>query len=138
MLNYDPIYLEALPLILKFEGIDTDDPDDQGGQTIFGIASKYFPNEYQEVYNLYHNGNKQEAYEKVKEFYYKKFWIRSAANKVYNKELGIFLFDTAVNMGVRTAVKLLQRTFLLLSQKIPYLRAKLNFSLLATSSNLPF
>jgi len=36
-------------LLMEFEGIYSDDPDDTGGKTLYGITQNNFPKEFEEI-----------------------------------------------------------------------------------------
>jgi lysozyme family protein len=91
----------AFELVLKFEGGYVNDPDDPGKATKFGISQRQFPN--LDIKNL--------TIEQAKEIYYKNYWLPAKCDKVadINIYLAILLFDTTVNIGIKTAVKILQK-----------------------------
>lgn len=90
----------------KFEGGYANHPADRGGATIFGISSKYWPNDFATVKTLVDQGKVKEAEDYTKEFYKKNFWDPSGAEKA-PPEMQAPLFDAAVNHGVGTAKKML-------------------------------
>lgn len=98
-------FFEAL---LYNEGIYSDHPYDKGGKTIFGISYNNFPQAFTDVYNLWVNNYKKEAKEVAKDFYRYHFY------NPYYDNLPVFLawklFDIGVNMGIKTAVKMFQKT----------------------------
>ena len=95
---------EAFSDLMKWEGCKyTNDPDDPGGETKFGISKKSFPNS--DIKNL--------TVEDAQKIYYERYWkpikciyIIDATNSL---ELGKKVFNIAVNVGNVTALKLLQR-----------------------------
>lgn len=76
----------------------TDDPDDRGGLTKFGISQRAYPNV--DIRNL----TEQQA----REIYKRDFWDKINADDIQSQEVAENLFDTAVNMGPRTASRLAQ------------------------------
>ena len=88
----------AIEKTLVNEGGYVDDPQDRGGETNFGISKRAYPNI--DIKNLTVAG--------AKEIYKRDYWDRVRANEITSQEVASGLFDTAVNMGVRTASKLLQ------------------------------
>ena len=76
----------------------TDDPEDRGGLTKFGISQRSYPNV--DIRNL----TEQQA----KEIYKRDFWDKVKADDIQSQEMAENLFDTAVNMGPRTASRLAQ------------------------------
>ena len=87
---------EAFIFTLNNEGGYSDDPNDKGGETKFGISKKSHPDK--DIKNL----TKTEA----EIIYRTEYW-----NVLYQylpKELGIKLFDIGVNIGVKRAIRVLQ------------------------------
>lgn len=76
----------------------TDDPDDAGGLTKYGISQRAYPNV--DIRNL----TEQEA----KNIYKQDYWDKVKADDIADQALAENLFDTAVNMGPRTASRLAQ------------------------------
>lgn len=95
---YDPNFETAFELVIKKEGGYVNDPYDKGGETKYGISKSAYPN--LDIKNL--------TLEKAKQIYYKDYWLKSKANKMPAR-LALIHFDTAVNTGVKTAGKILQR-----------------------------
>ena len=89
------------------EGVYSDDPKDSGGKTIYGIASKYHPESYQFISNLFFEGKKELAKQAAKNFYYSKYY-NPLYEEIKDEKLAFRLFDFGVNAGIRRAVKLLQ------------------------------
>lgn len=106
-MNFD----KAFELVLGHEGglsMDKKDPGNwTGGKvgvgilkgTKYGISALAYPKE--DILNL--------TVEKAKEIYKMDYWIKSGADRIPN-HLSYIHFDCAVNQGVPTAVKILQRT----------------------------
>lgn len=77
----------------------TNDPDDLGGETKYGISKRSFPNE--DIKNL--------TEERAREIYKTEYWDRIRADDIQSQEIAAKVFDTAVNMGVRITSRLAQR-----------------------------
>ena len=90
---------EALKFTLKWEGFISDEKDDPGKLTIWGISSKYNPQEVAEMKRLIDEGKKEEAFEICEKTYKDKYWDRA---KCYNypQEVAIVMFEIAVNPGI--------------------------------------
>ncbi|WP_457642654.1 glycoside hydrolase family 108 protein [Persephonella sp.] len=88
----------AFRLVLAKEGGYVNDPYDSGGETKYGISKKAYP--HLDIKNL--------TLQQAKEIYYRDYWIPSKADKLPD-QLAIMHFDTAVNTGVKTANKILQK-----------------------------
>jgi lysozyme family protein len=93
-MNFDTAF-EAL---IGHEGGFVDHPNDPGGATKYGISKRSYPNE--DIPNL--------TLARAKEIYRRDFW-----NAVKGDQLpypvAFEVFDAAVNHGVGTAVRLLQK-----------------------------
>jgi len=121
MADFDAAFNETMSV----EGTYSNDPVDPGGETYKGIARKKhstwkgwdivdelkgepgFPK------NL--DGTK-ELQECVKDFYKIVFWDHLYGDAIPSDEIGIELFDTAVNMGIHWASTFLQRTLNVLNR----------------------
>mgnify|MGYP000149916698 CR=1 FL=1 len=84
--------------ILEHEGGYVDHKDDRGGETNFGISSKYHPDI--DIKNL--------TREQATEIYYKRYWIKNKIS-TYPENIQKVMFDMTVNMGNSRAVKILQQ-----------------------------
>ncbi len=106
----------AIPVILNHEGGSafTDDPNDPGGATKYGI-SLLFLSDHLADGDINHDGvvdvkDIQAMSETQAIFLYKKFWWdRNNYNAIQSQTIATKVFDTAVNMGSIPANKILQR-----------------------------
>jgi lysozyme family protein len=76
----------------------TDDPQDQGGLTKWGISQRAFPD--LDIRNL--------TKEQAKAIYKFHYWDRCRCNS-FPPTIALALFDSAVNQGPHRAIQLLQR-----------------------------
>ena len=76
----------------------TDDPDDSGGLTKYGISQRSYPN--LDIRNL--------TEEQAKDVYKRDYWDKVSGDKITDQQVAENLFDTAVNMGPKTASRLAQ------------------------------
>ena len=90
---------EIIEKVLEHEGGYVNDPNDLGGETNFGINKRFYPDV--DIKNL----TKEDA----KQIYYKDYWKKHKC-VLMPEQLRHIYFDMCVNMGKRTAVKILQRT----------------------------
>jgi len=88
----------AVEVVLDIEGVLSDDKEDSGGLTKYGISQKAYPD--LEISTL----SKDEAIE----IYRADYWGASRANLI-PWPLSLYLFDAAVNQGRRPGTKLLQQ-----------------------------
>ena len=117
---------KAFEMTKRNEGFYSNDPDDPGGETFMGIARNFHPDwEGWDIIDKHKDaeGNlKLPDYQidnmrtKVKRFFEIKFWIKSGADRVSSQVIANELFDSAVNVGVREAVKFLQMSLNLLNR----------------------
>lgn len=91
--NFDRAIIE----ILKHEGGYVNHPNDPGGETNFGITKKVYPD--LDIKNL--------TVEQAKEIYKRDYWLTGLDGLSY--PVAAKVFDMVVNMGVRQAIKLVQR-----------------------------
>jgi lysozyme family protein len=95
-----PTFEQAFELVLKFEGGYVNDPNDPGGETKFGISKRQYPK--LDIKNL--------TIEQAKEIYWRDYYIPAKCVELehIHPKLAIYHFDTAVNIGIRQAGKILQ------------------------------
>ncbi len=105
----------SLARTLRWEGGYSDDPLDRGGETYRGISRKNFPawDGWITIGNLLAAGldldDNAQLQHDVEEFYRKEFW-NSIRGDDLPDAVAMEVFDCAVNCGVGTAAKFLQRT----------------------------
>jgi lysozyme family protein len=93
-MNFD----EAFERVIGHEGGYVNDPRDPGGQTHYGISKRSYPAEDIPGMTL----------ERAKTLYRRDFWGPAGCDAV-PEGIRYALFDTAVNSGVKPAIKMLQR-----------------------------
>ena len=89
---------EIIEKVLEHEGGYVNDPKDLGGETKYGITKRFYPDV--DIKNL--------TIEEAKEIYKKDYWDKNRVESLPQNLWHIY-FDMCVNMGKRTAVKVLQR-----------------------------
>lgn len=87
----------AITETLKWEGGYSSDPNDPGGETNFGISKANHPD--LDIKNL--------TVDQAKAVYREGYW-KTLYSQIENQDVAWKLFDAGVNIGVGTAVKLLQ------------------------------
>lgn len=90
--------MQAVDLILDAEGGETDDPNDLGGHTRYGISQAAHPDV--DVGTLTREGAIQ--------IYLTEYWDAMSCEDI-PWPLSLFVFDCAVNQGKVTATKFLQQ-----------------------------
>lgn len=114
MANFDIAYKRTL----QFEGGYVNDPKDAGGETYRGISRKNnskwegwkIIDSYKKKSNFPKNLDKDsKLQELVKQCYRDNYWTPCWGDKIRLQKVADDVYDTAVNMGVATSIKLLQR-----------------------------
>lgn len=85
--------------LISHEGGYVNNPADPGGETNWGISKRAYPNV--DIKALTRDG--------AKAIYKRDFWDRVDGDKLYDG-VAFQLFDFAVNSGIETAVRYLQRS----------------------------
>jgi len=96
MADFDPAV--AKTLIREGGARFTDNPDDHGGATKYGISQNAYPNV--DIRNL--------TEDQAKAIYKRDYWDKVAGDTLKSQAVAENIFDTAVNMGPTTATKLVQ------------------------------
>lgn len=100
---------KALPLILIFEGSKyTNLPLDKGHGTKYGITQSTYDS-YNNILNKKLSSVKDITIQEVQDIYLNQYWIFAKCNLLPEK-LSIVMFDTAVNSGIKRAMKFLQQS----------------------------
>ena len=100
--KYSPEFANAVKITLEKEGFFANDKADAGGETKYGISQRFltgikYPKKARDI-------SRDEAIE----LYYTHFWRRCNGDRLH-PGIALFLFDYAVNSGVETACKALQK-----------------------------
>lgn len=88
----DKEFEKAIKFTLRWEGGYTDDPNDPGGETKYGISKKSYPT--LDIINL--------TLEHAKEIYFENYWKKADCD-ILDFPMNLIVFDTAVNLGVTRA-----------------------------------
>lgn len=109
-LSSPPVFDFALSWIFEAEGDFSDDPDDPGGATQYGISLRYL-----QAHNmdLNHDGRVDKMDARLVTVgvaigVYQDFWSRCRCDELHPM-IAIAVFDAAVNTGVSAGIKVLQR-----------------------------
>lgn len=114
---YSDTFNKWFKLIQHFEGGYANDPDDRGGMTYMGLCKKFFPDltVWQSLQMLKTVKEKKqykptdEELEEIKYVYYREFWKKIKGDYFKDERLIFQVADFAVNAGIMTSIKLLQR-----------------------------
>lgn len=119
-------FLKAFVITLGNEGGYSNNPSDAGGETYAGISRKFNPNweGWKIVDRSKVNGQfKPTVSDKalldiaVQYFYKNNYWDTIRLSEVNNQDIANELFDTSVNMGSTTGIKLIQEACNLLNNE---------------------
>jgi len=95
MANFDIAFKRTM----EFEGGYSNDPDDNGGETKYGISEKSYPK----------LSIRELTLNEVKHIYVDSYWNGIRGDEIENQELANVLFDTAVNIGLKEAIIMVQK-----------------------------
>jgi len=111
----DNIFQQALKHTLEFEGIFSNDQDDRGGKTKYGITENVARGYGYtgEMMNL--------PLDLVEQIYKKDYWNKLKLDQIsiYSVAIALKVFDIAVNCGVHRASRWLQQAVNCLSHNTP-------------------
>ena len=96
----------AFKEIIGIEGGYVNNPNDRGGETKYGISKRAYPN--LDIKNL--------TLQKAQDIYYNDYWMALKLDYIQDLKISLELFDTGVNMGVKTASKMFQEALNLLNR----------------------
>ena len=99
-------FARGLEFVLRWEGGFVDDPDDPGGRTNKGVTQKTY-DKWRKAKGLLSEDVLNITDQEVHAIYLQDYW-RKVVQTWYPDNLAIALFDSAVNMGPRRAVSMLQ------------------------------
>jgi len=89
----------AIKKVLASEGGYSNDPDDHGGATRWGISQKSFPDI--DIKNL--------TLDAAKQIYHQCYWEKIRGDQIENQLLCDKIFDLSVNIGISRITKMVQR-----------------------------
>lgn len=92
---------ECFRFIVGVEGGLSEDPQDKGGITKYGISLRSYP-------HLGESGIRSLTLAQAKKIYKTDFWDKGLC-PVLPKDLRLLLFDTYVNLGVKQGIRLAQK-----------------------------
>jgi len=118
---------ESITNVFGLEGVYSDDKDDKGGETVFGISRKNWPN--LELWEIVDDIKKNVAADKFKaqlsynpkiknlvvEFYKKEFWDKFCLD-IFSQRLSDEIFEQSINLGVTKCTKNIQTALNILNR----------------------
>lgn len=109
----DERFNRAIVHVLKHEGLLSNNSNDPGGITNYGISLRFLK---REGIDLDEDGDVDEqdirglTIDKAREVYKKYFWDRHGYDKLINQQVAEKVLDLSVNMGNKATVKILQKS----------------------------
>jgi len=118
-------FIIAYKITEKYEGGYVNDPRDNGGETYKGVSRKSNPNwEGWTIIDSCKKSNKNfkkilptiiKLESTVQKLFKRKYWDKMRGDEFIDQDMANKLYDTCVNMGVTTAIRIFQESFLGLS-----------------------
>jgi len=102
---------KAVEKTLNIEKGYSNNPNDYGGETKYGISKRWNPDV--DIRNL--------TIDHAKEIYRKKYWDKLRLDEINNQLIAEEVFDTGVNLNPKRAARFLQIAFNLLTEDGLYL-----------------
>lgn len=96
---YPDIFNRCMRVVFRHEGGYVNDPNDLGGETKYGIAKRFFPNE--DIKSL--------TKERSKSLYYHEYWLPMKLAGICNERVILEVFDMGINAGKRRAIRMIQK-----------------------------
>ena len=125
MANFNEAFIKTAAI----EGGYVNDPADAGGETYKGVSRRFNPSwtgwkTVDELKQTARNDSdfkrsldqNEKLQEEIRLFYKQNFWDRFWGDKIPEQEIAEEVFDTGVNLGVRSAVTFLQESLNLLNR----------------------
>ncbi len=104
----DKRFNKFLSILMDREGGYSNNKNDRGGETLKGVTHTTY-DEYRKSKGLPTQSVTKMTDDEMQEIYYEKFYKASGADKISDKKLALYVFDTAVNMGVSVAKDFLDK-----------------------------
>lgn len=104
---YSARYRRFVQEALINEGTFANDPDDVGGKTILGIASRYWKKDFKICMSYWKAKQYVEAIEYAIQFYHKNFY-GFYYDQLHYESIAFKVFDFGINASPKKAVKFLQ------------------------------
>ncbi|PRX27675.1 putative peptidoglycan binding protein [Orenia metallireducens] len=107
----DKNFEKAFQKILQFEGKYSDDKDDRGGKTKYGISETIARE------SGYQGEMKDLTLDQAKGIYYQNYWVNLNYHKIKAIDIAIECFEQAVHIGPKRATSNLQLAYNLLTEQ---------------------
>ena len=104
----DTDFNKAFVFTIGVEGVISNNPDDTGGFTIYGISSKWFPDVVKKIKEMLDMNQNGSAVQIAKGFYNDNFWQKYSC-MLLPCPVNVFYFDSIINEGDEAALSHLQK-----------------------------
>ena len=101
-------FILAFSEVIGFEGGYSNNPNDKGGETKYGIAKRWYPNV--DIKNLTLN--------EAQEIYFNNYWNPLLLGQIVSNPIATEIFEQAINMGKSQAAIHAQKSVCLLGDPI--------------------
>ena len=98
----------AFAQLMEIEGYYSNDPDDAGGETKYGISKAQYPD--LDIKNL--------SYKDAQEIYRRDYWNKLQCDSFTDDVISWELFDFGVNAGIEKSARVLQEALNLMGYKV--------------------
>lgn len=111
----DPLFARALAFVLSHEGGLSEDPDDPGGVTRWGISLGFLRRAGDPAGDIDRDGDvdaddvRAVTHDFAADIYRRQWWDRYGYARINDPGIAVKIFDLAVNMGPAPAHRCLQR-----------------------------
>lgn len=104
---------DAIEFTLKNEGGEkvSNHPNDPGGETKWGISQRFLNQNLKKGHQLFGIKAKDLTKEEAIALYWEFFWNNHNLDLLKSRLIAVKLFDIGVNIGMGTAIQLLQKAF---------------------------
>lgn len=124
---YSRKFEKAFEYVIQNEGGYVFDKNDPGGETKFGITKRSYPS-----LNI-----RDLTLEDAKKIYYRDFWQKGKFEEISDDLIAMQVFDLSVNLGIRSAVIVLQRALRSVGKNVQEDGLMGSQTLLATTDSEP-
>lgn len=101
------VFQLAIDKILKHEGGFVENSKDLGGTTNYGISLRFLQSIQKDATS---ETIKNLTLEQAEDLYFQHFWLKNKYDEICSQVVADKVFDTAVNMGAKSANRFLQQT----------------------------
>lgn len=109
----------AFAQTVAYEGGYSNDPDDHGGRTMYGITEEVFKDAIRRgIISPIKTDVREITLEQAKAIYLFDYWHKLRLNSVSDSMIAAEIFDTAVNMGRTAATRICQRALNYLGEEL--------------------